>query len=336
MHTPNICEAAVTCRTEARGEIHMCAADARDGRPEADPRAGGMACRRDDQRSAARMTSYEVFPGITLSYLDVHTQTCAMARTKAENAFEIHHCRQGRMERAFREEFCYLGAGDLSIARESDMGSRANFPLSHYSGIGIRIDVDRAPKCLSCLLDDVTVSPQALAEKFCGGSQCFIARSNASIDHIFSEIYEVPDSIKKGYLKVKILELLLFLSCLDARGDQAGERCASRSQAALARDVSAYLTACMDRRITLDQLSARFHVSGTNIKTSFKLVYGISIYAYIRKLKMEAAAVVLANTDRSILEIAGQFGYDNGSKFAKAFRDVMGAPPTSYRAGLRV
>lgn len=140
------------------------------------------------------------------------------------------------------------------------------------------------------LLDDVTVSPQALAEKFCGGSQCFIARSNASIDHIFSEIYEVPDSIKKGYLKVKILELLLFLSCLDARGDQAGERCASRSQAALARDVSAYLTACMDRRITLDQLSARFHVSGTNIKTSFKLVYGISIYAYIRKLKMEAAA----------------------------------------------
>lgn len=186
------------------------------------------------------------------------------------------------------------------------------------------------------LLDDVTVSPQALAEKFCGGSQCFIARSNASIDHIFSEIYEVPDSIKKGYLKVKILELLLFLSCLDARGDQAGERCASRSQAALARDVSAYLTACMDRRITLDQLSARFHVSGTNIKTSFKLVYGISIYAYIRKLKMEAAAVVLANTDRSILEIAGQFGYDNGSKFAKAFRDVMGAPPTSYRVGLRV
>ena len=42
MHTPNICGAAVTCRTEARGEIHMCAADARDGRPEADPRAGGM------------------------------------------------------------------------------------------------------------------------------------------------------------------------------------------------------------------------------------------------------------------------------------------------------
>ena len=45
--------------------------------------------------------------------------------------------------------------------------------------------------------------------------------------------------------------------------------------------------------------------------------------------------MMLANTDRPILEIAGQFGYDNGSKFAKAFRDVMGASPTGFRAQAR-
>ena len=64
-------------------------------------------------------------------------------------------------------------------------------------------------------------------------------------------------------------------------------------------------------------------------------MYGISLYAYTRTLKMEAAAMMLANTDRPILEIAGRFGYDNGSKFAKAFRDVMGASPTGFRAQAR-
>lgn len=63
------------------------------------------------------------------------------------------------MEREWREKYCYLGAGDLSIANSADMNERAYFPLSHYHGIGICIDVDRAPECLSCLLDDVNVSP---------------------------------------------------------------------------------------------------------------------------------------------------------------------------------
>ena len=36
---------------------------------------------------------------------------------------------------------------------------------------------------------------------------------------------------------------------------------------------------------------------------------------------------------RQVLDIAGQFGYDNASKFAKAFRDVVGVSPREYRAG---
>ena len=39
--------------------------------------------------------------------------------------------------------------------------------------------------------------------------------------------------------------------------------------------------------------------------------------------------------DDTVLDIAGQFGYDNASKFAKAFRDVVGVSPRQYRAGER-
>ena len=44
--------------------------------------------------------------------------------------------------------------------------------------------------------------------------------------------------------------------------------------------------------------------------------------------------LLLRQTDRTVLDIAGQFGYDNGSKFAKAFRDVIGVSPNAYRSGI--
>ena len=47
----------------------------------------------------------------------------------------------------------------------------------------------------------------------------------------------------------------------------------------------------------------------------------------------EAAAELLRQTNRTVLDIAGQFGYDNASKFAKAFRDVIGVSPREYRSG---
>ena len=55
--------------------------------------------------------------------------------------------------------------------------------------------------------------------------------------------------------------------------------------------------------------------------------------AFLRAQKMHGAAALLRTTDRTVLDIAGQFGYDNASKFAKAFRDVVGVSPREYRAG---
>ena len=56
--------------------------------------------------------------------------------------------------------------------------------------------------------------------------------------------------------------------------------------------------------------------------------------AWLRLQKMHGAAELLRSTDRTVLDIAGQFGYDNASKFARAFRDVIGVSPNEYRSGV--
>ncbi len=277
------------------------------------------------------MTSYEVFPGIHLVYNDVHIRKCRIGCADIGDIIEINHCLEGRIECEFRDDFFYLSQGDVSISRKGDTGHDFYFPSSHYHGISIMIDVERTPDCFSCFLKDVNVRPAVLIDKFCGGDTCFVMRAKPELEHVFLELYSVPESIRKGYFKVKVLEILLFLSGIDPHGEPSVQRSVPKSKVVLAKRVCRYLTENMDSRFTIDQLSVYFHVSGTQIKSSFKSVYGTSVYSFVRTQKMQEAARMLKQTNHTILDIAGRFGYDNGSKFAKAFRDVMGVSPAEYR-----
>ena len=67
------------------------------------------------------------------------------------------------------------------------------------------------------------------------------------------------------------------------------------------------------------------------VKQCFKGVYGCSIAAYMKEYRMNAAAVILKNTQDSVISVAERVGYSNPGKFASAFRSVLGVTPTEYR-----
>lgn len=163
-----------------------------------------------------QITQYAVFPGIWLLYRDVHAGIHIPVAASTAGLLEIDHCREGRLEFQYGQAHFFLAPGDLAVLRCDAARSAVSFPTGHYHGISVMIDPQRAPQCLSCILQDVNVRPAALAEKFCAGTEYFAARSSARVEHIFSELYSVPEDIRRGYFKVKVLELLLFLSALPA------------------------------------------------------------------------------------------------------------------------
>ena len=58
----------------------------------------------------------------------------------------------------------------------------------------------------------------------------------------------------------------------------------------------------------------------------------MTIGNWLLQYRMNQAAVLLGTrTDLNITEISGLVGYDSPSKFAMAFRRVMGLSPTEYR-----
>lgn len=291
--------------------------------------------RSQDSTGDCEVTVYPVFSGIELVYYDVHMQSCDINLAKGREMLIITHCQEGRIEFEYKNgEYLYLASGDLSIQKNTENIRHRYCPLSHYHGVSVAIDMNRVPRCFSCILDDVFVSPEELEMKFCSEKPYSIMRENISIEHIFSELYSVPENIRKGYHKVKVLELLLFLSGLEYKGESEERRYFSRSQVTAAKEAKEYLLAHLDEHITITELADMLGISSTSLKICFKGVYGDTINGYITNCKMQKAASLLKNTDKSVLEIAGIVGYNNGSKFAGAFRRVMNKSPNEYRKSL--
>ena len=291
--------------------------------------------RSQDSTGDCEVTVYPVFSGIELVYYDVHMQSCDINLAKGREMLIITHCQEGRIEFEYKNgEYLYLASGDLSIQKNTENIRHRYCPLSHYHGVSVAIDMNRVPRCFSCILDDVFVSPEELEMKFCYEKPYSIMRENISIEHIFSELYSVPENIRKGYHKVKVLELLLFLSGLEYKGESEERRYFSRSQVTAAKEAKKYLLAHLDEHITITELADMLGISSTSLKICFKCVYGDTINGYITNCKMQKAASLLKNTDKSVLEIAGIVGYNNGSKFAGAFRRVMNKSPNEYRKSL--
>lgn len=63
----------------------------------------------------------------------------------------------------------------------------------------------------------------------------------------------------------------------------------------------------------------------------FHIVIGEPVYKYVRRLRLEKAAMKLRYTDQSITEIAMDSNYDTPSAFTRAFKQCIGKSPRDYR-----
>ena len=278
-----------------------------------------------------KLRTYDVFPGISVVFYDTDMSRPEAPLIPSPGRIVLLHCREGRFELHAGDQSCYLSRGDFSVCLTGAGDSEVYFPTGRFQGLSIVIDPETAPRSMSDLLPGVSVGPEDIINKFCSGSKCFIMRSCQQLEHIFSELYTVPEPIRTGYFRVKVLEVMLFLSSVDISPAASEHRAGTRSQTQLAKDVCAFVSANMSAHYTITELAEHFKVSPTYLKNSFRNVFGESVYAYIRTQKMLCAAELLRDTDRTILDIAGECGYDNGSKFSQAFRSVMGAAPSEYR-----
>jgi AraC family transcriptional regulator len=97
--------------------------------------------------------------------------------------------------------------------------------------------------------------------------------------------------------------------------------------------VQVFIQQHLDEELPLDRLARIAHFSPYHFHRIFRGIVGEGVNEYVRRLRLESAAVALKTTDWSILDIALRAGYDAHEAFTRAFRQMFGVSPSQFRAG---
>jgi AraC-like DNA-binding protein len=84
--------------------------------------------------------------------------------------------------------------------------------------------------------------------------------------------------------------------------------------------------------LDVDDLSRAAGLSRAHFSREFRRAFGESPHAYLLTRRLERAAALLRNTDRSVADICFSVGLRSLGSFTTCFTRTYGMSPTAYRA----
>lgn len=92
-----------------------------------------------------------------------------------------------------------------------------------------------------------------------------------------------------------------------------------------------YIEAHLLEKLTLAELALLSHYSEYHFHRLFQFYTGNTVMAYIRNRRLSVAAKQAAETDRKLLDIALECGFQNHESFSRSFRKLFGVTPSELR-----
>ena len=86
---------------------------------------------------------------------------------------------------------------------------------------------------------------------------------------------------------------------------------------------------------TIESLAKQAGVSRSVLAERFAEVVGIPPVHYLANWRMQIASELLSGGNTSVANIATQIGYESEAAFSRAFKKMIGVPPSAWRRGVR-
>lgn len=160
---------------------------------------------------------------------------------------------------------------------------------------------------------------------------CFIIRECEDLIPLIERIARLyrqeEDEYHTFLLKLTAVDMMITLNHYICQKDkQYSAKMKSRLQ--LAMD---YIQEHYFENIDLEQVAEQAGISSRYLRKYFSEVVGMSCIHYITKLRMEKAKHLLWETNKNIITIAVESGYDNAQYFSRVFKKAEGVTPKEYR-----
>ena len=153
------------------------------------------------------------------------------------------------------------------------------------------------------------------------------------------ELEEEWNAKLRGYemmLRGKLLELLAILCRALPETMETKEAAALRRGYQRIRPAVNHIQSRFAEPLPLETLASLCGMSRTYFCTLFKKTMGMNTVAYVEKIRLNRACMLLATTDLPVLDIAMESGFSSLSNFNAAFKHACGKTPSQYRRDLPV
>ena len=99
----------------------------------------------------------------------------------------------------------------------------------------------------------------------------------------------------------------------------------------LVRQAMAYVHEYYTEPISREDLARHLGMSSDYLTHCFRTEVGMTLIAYINRYRVNQSKVLLAESDKSVTEIAMAVGFSDSSYFSRVFRRQVGVSPEAYR-----
>lgn len=154
----------------------------------------------------------------------------------------------------------------------------------------------------------------------------------AIINRLFDELIAIEDDTLNSFnelkLKIKLLELVLFINDFFTRGDRY-KSSLRYEKAEEMKEVIQYIKSHYSEEISLEVLSNEFFIAKSTLNRMFKKNIGMTPHEYIGYVRIiESRKLLLGG--HPIKSVAMKVGYGDDSTFIKKFKSIQGITPKQY------
>ncbi|MBP3885704.1 MAG: helix-turn-helix transcriptional regulator [Olsenella sp.] len=234
---------------------------------------------------------------------------------------------EGLLGFASQGESLRLEGGAILLARPSAVSSLN--AESHSGGFAVSVDAERVTPETLAACAALGVSREDVERILDEGEGVRVFPPHGELMSVLGRVCACERDQDVAGMRLRVIELM---SCVvaEAEREAEGSKASASHQRIAARAVREMREdlACPK---TIALLARKCDTSPTVLKESFREVYGMPVYSWYRRYRMEAASRRLLDGHSSVADVALSVGYSNPSKFAKAFGETMGMTPSEWR-----
>lgn len=143
------------------------------------------------------------------------------------------------------------------------------------------------------------------------------------------------EATQQAQCKVYLLEVLLMLASkvggLQGASAMRSESMRCQEEARLLGTLHSYLLEHFADRIAVSEAAALVGMSDSSFMRYFRRATGTTFVSYLTRLRLNRAAQLIVETNRSIAEIATETGFSDQSYFDRVFRRHFSSTPREMR-----